>query len=181
MVRSAASSGDDVKDSAHRRVAATYCASSEGHPGERHALLGVGRKFITLDDCRKPCFQSHQIPGARSEIAGAQIGVRWRRAWVDAGQGIERLLIIARLNEGTSQEKVRCGETGVEADGLAEFSDRVVDATGRLQGVRERLVGDRGSGESAHRLTLFLNRCGPIATVGIGKADLVADHPVVRL
>ena len=46
----------------------------QSHLGERHALLGVGRKFITLDDRRKPCYQSYQIPRARRQIAGTRLG-----------------------------------------------------------------------------------------------------------
>ena len=117
---------------------------------------------------------------ARRQVGRLQIGVRRRRPGVNTGQRIERPLIIARLDEGTSEEEVRRGESGVEANGLAEFRDGVLDATGRLQGMGERLVGDRTPREPAHRLILFLDRRGPLAAVRIGQGDLVADHPVVR-
>ena len=156
VVRSAASSGDDVKDSAHRRAAAACWCLAKASRANDTPSSGVDRELASFQDRRKPCLQSHQVPGARRQIARAQKWVGWRRAGVDARQGIERFLIIARLDEGTSQEKVRRGETGVEADGLAEFSDGVLDATGRLQGVGECLVGNRKSREPAHRLILFL-------------------------
>ena len=39
----------------------------------------------------------------------------------------------------------------------------------RLQGVGERLVGDRQSGEPADRLPLLLDRRGPVAPVGVAR------------
>ena len=89
------------------QIAAPMLVSSKGEPGENPTLLGVSRKLSPFHDFREPLLHAHQVSGARRQSGGTQIGVRWRWARVNVNQGIERLLIIARLDEGTSKEEVR--------------------------------------------------------------------------
>ena len=143
-------------------------ATREGEPGERRELLGVGRAVAPLDDGGESRLQGDQSarrgrPACDAvRIGSGGGGPASTRASASRAARRSPASISALPRKRYAAENAR-----VEADGLAELGDGLVEAAGRLQGVGERLVDDRQLREPAGRLPLLLDRGGPVAPVRV--------------
>ena len=144
--RSAASAGDAANASAHRRAAAAcWCRAKASRANDAASSASAGRSHPSTTAGSRGS-RAISCSAREASVDGRQERVRRRRARRRCGPaprgppGSSPASIRARPRKRYAAENA-----GVESDGLAEFGDGLVEATGRLQGVGERLVGDRQS------------------------------------